>query len=309
MTVELLRQLENRGYAGRIVSVRRLRDLQEAVEGHYSQGLLAEEFYRERLVVFTSALPDSLPDAESLIVVAVPEPQVRITFTWNGKPVPVTVPPTFYPEQQINKQVEDLLAGILGPAGFRVAQAVLPKKLLAVHSGLGTYGRNNLCYVPGMGSFHRLVALCSDLPCPEDDWQELKMMERCEKCVACLRRCPSGAITSERFLIRAERCLTFHNEKLSDVAFPAWIDPSWHNCLVGCFHCQTICPENRDFLDQVTEGPEFSSEETAFLLEGVPHDRLPPAILNKLEQFDMMEILEFLPRNLSVLLNCDSGLS
>jgi hypothetical protein len=31
--------------------------------------------------------------------------------------------------------------------------------------------------------------------------------------------------------------------------------------------------------------------------------------LNKLEQFDMMEMLEFLPRNLSVLLNCDPDLS
>jgi len=245
----------------------------------------------------------------SLIIVAVPEPRMCVTFTWNGKPVPVTVPPTFYPEQQINRQVEDLLAGILRPAGFRVVQAVLPKKLLAVHSGLGTYGRNNLCYVPGMGSFHRLVALCSDLPCPEDDWQEPKVMARCEKCVACLRHCPTGAITSERFLVRAERCLTFHNEKLSDVAFPVWNDPSWHNCLVGCFHCQTICPENRDFLDRVAEGPEFSSEETALLLEEALHDRLPPAILNKLEQFDMMEMLEFLPRNLSVLLTCDSDLS
>ena len=128
------------------------------------------------------------------------------------------------------------------------------------------------------------------------------MMEPCQKCSACLRHCPTGAITSERFLLRAERCITFHNEEPSNVPFPAWLDASWHNCLVGCLHCQSICPENKDFLAWVEEGAEFSAEETALLVESIPLDQLPAATISKLEGSDLVDLLDVLPRNLKVLL-------
>jgi epoxyqueuosine reductase len=302
VTSELLGQLRERGYDGRVVPIGRLRSLQEEIEGLREQGAFDTEFYQERIAGFPFRPPESLPEAQSLVIVAVPEPQRRITFVRDGSPVTVIVPPTFYPVQQINHQVQAFLARILGAEEYRIAEVVVPKKLLAVHSGLGVYGRNNLCYVPGMGSFHRLVAFCSDLPCPEDGWQELRMMERCEKCRACVRHCPSGAITLERFLVRAERCLTFHNERLSDVAFPAWVNPAWHDCLVGCMHCQRACPENKAFLGWIEEGVAFSEEETALLLEGIAIDRLPTETVAKLECFDIVDLLEVLPRNLSVLL-------
>jgi len=301
MTPELFHQLEERGYKGRVVPIQHLRDMREGIEGLYGQGLLDEEFHQERLAVFSFHPPENLPDARSLIVIAVPEPCMRITFTRDGEPLSLIVPPTFFPAQEINERVADSLARILGPAGYRVAQAVLPKKLLAVHSGLGTYGRNNLCYIPEMGSFHRLVALCSDLPCQEDTWQELRMMESCQKCSACLRNCPTGAITSERFLLRAERCITFHNERSNDITFPAWLDPSWHNSLIGCTHCQRVCPQNQDFLDWVEDGAAFSQEETDLLLERVPLDQLPATTAEKLKQFDMVDLLDVLPRNLLAL--------
>jgi len=302
MTDELFQQLEVRGYQGRIVSIKHLHDLRWEIESQYRQGLFDEEFYRERLTGFEFGLPDSLPEARSLIVVAVPQPQVRVTFTWKGKTLPLIVPPTYLHWRKADEQVERLLGQILAPQGYQVAQAALPKKLLAVHSGLGAYGRNNVCYVDGMGSFHRLVALYSDFPCQEDNWSELRMLESCRNCSACLHSCPTAAITSERFMLRAERCITFHNEKPGDVSFPTWLDPSWHSCLVGCLHCQRVCPQNRDFLQWVEGGPEFSQQETALLLEGVPLDQLPTATVEKLKQFDMIDLLDVLPRNLGVFL-------
>lgn len=297
-----MQPLEQRGYRERVVSVHRLHDLQEEIETRHREGLLEETFFRKWLTGFVFSPPESLPEARSLIVVAVPDPQIRFTFTWNGKRIPLIVPPTYLHWQRTDQRAEDALVEILEPAGYRVTRAVLPKKLLAVRSGLAAYGKNNVTYVPGLGSFHRLVAFYSDLPPQQDDWREPKMMERCEKCVACLRHCPTGAITSERFLLRAERCITFHNEQPSDVPFPAWLDASWHNCLVGCFHCQSICPENRDFLDWVEEGAEFSSEETILLVEGVPLDQLPAEAIRKLEQSDLVGLLDSLPRNLKLLL-------
>lgn len=301
MREELFLALEERGYKGRIVSLQHLSDLQEEIEGRYREALFDEEFYRERLAVFDFRPPTNVPGANSLIVVAVPQPQIQVIFTWNGKAVPLIVPPTYLYWRETDKQVEDLLAKVLLPTGRSVAQAVLPEKLLAVHSGLGMYGRNNICYVPGMGSFHRLVALYSDLPCQEDSWREPEMMERCQDCYACLHNCPTGAITVERFLIRAERCITFRNEKPGDVPFPAWIDPSWHNCLVGCLHCQKVCPENRDFWPWIEGDETFSEEETALLLEGVSFERLPGEVAEKVERLDLVEYLDILPRNLSVI--------
>jgi len=295
--------LEERGYKGRIVSTRHLGKLREEIEAQYRQRLFDEEFYHERLTSFTFSPPESLPDARSLIVVAVPQPQIRITFTWDGERVPAMVPPTYLHWRETDRQVEGLLAETLSPQGYRVAQAVLPEKLLAVHSGLGAYGRNNICYVEGMGSFHRPTVVYSDVPCQEDNWQELRMMESCQKCSACLRRCPTGAITAERFLFHAERCITFRNEKPGDVPFPAWLDPSWHNCLVGCLRCQSICPQNDDVLQWVEEGTEFSQEETALLLQGVALDQLPTETVAKLQQSDLVDLLDIIPRNLGVLLN------
>jgi epoxyqueuosine reductase len=307
---ELLSPMEERGYKGRIVSIQHLSDLQKEIEKHYKQGLLDEEFYQESFTWLTSNPPANLPEARSLIVVAIPQPQTRVTFTWNGETLPLLIPPTYVAYRKTNRQVEDLLVGILDPAGYRAVRAALPVKLLAVRSGLGAYGKNNICYVPEMGSFHRLVAFYSDFPCQEDNWQELQMMESCQNCSACLRNCPTGAIpsaplragTSERFLLHAERCITFHNERGGNFPFPAWLDPSWHNCLVGCLHCQKVCPQNKDFLEWVEEGAEFSQEETALILEGIPSDQLPVATVRKLEQLDMMEYLDGLPRNLGVFL-------
>jgi epoxyqueuosine reductase len=300
MTDELFSQLEERGYKGRIVSIERLGDLQEEMEGHYRQGFFDKEFYETWITRFAFSPPDSLPAAKSLIVVAIPQPQTRVFFTWNGETLPLIIPPTYVAYEEKNKQLEDLLVRILSPAGYHVALATLPIKLLAVRSGLGAYGKNNICYVPGMGSFHQLAAFYSDLPCQEDNWQESRMMERCQNCSACLRSCPTGAITAERFLLRAERCITFHNERAGDFQFPAWLDPSWHNCLIGCLDCQRICPQNKAFLEWVEEGAEFSQEETAIILEGVPLDQLPAATAKKLEQIDFTEFPDVLPRNLGV---------
>jgi epoxyqueuosine reductase len=198
--------------------------------------------------------------------------------------------------------VHTLLREILEPAGYQLVEASLPKKMLAVRSGLAAYGKNNVTYVPGMGSFHGLVAAYTDLPVTEDGWREPQMMERCRICQACLRRCPAGAITAERFLVRAERCITFHNEKPADMPFPAWIDPAWHNCLVGCLHCQWVCPENMGVRQWVEDGVVFSEAETELLLEDVPLEEIPSYTLEKMQRVHLDLWAGILPRNLGALL-------
>lgn len=84
--------------------------------------------------------------------------------------------------------------------------------------------------------------------------------------------------------------------------FPSWLDPAWHNCLIGCMICQKVYPENKEVLEWIKEGAEFSREETALLLEGTPPDRLPDALVEKLTRWDLLDLLDVLPRNLGVFL-------
>jgi epoxyqueuosine reductase len=243
-----------------------------------------------------------LPDAKSIIVVAVPRPQSQATFAFSGKKRVLILPPTYVAYQQTTNRVGEFLTEILEKKGYRIAKTALPLKLLAVRSGLAEYGINNITYVSGMGSFHQLVAFYSDVPCQEDTWREAQMMKLCEKCQACRRSCPTGAISSDRFLLHVERCIAYSNERTGDVPFPDWINPLWHNCLYGCLHCQRVCPENRLFLNWIVEKEEFSQQETKLLLRGRSLDRLPNLTLQKLKNLDLVDpdSLDSLPRNLRV---------
>ena len=294
--------LAERGLQGRIVPIQHVADLQEGITGRREQGLFDPDFYQERLTWFDFNRPAGLPGAASLIVVAVPRPQTRVSFSWNGASRSFILPPTYAGYKETQRLVEELLAGILAPAGFHIAQPALPLKLLAARSGLGKYGKNNICYVPGMGSFHQLAAVYSDLPAPDDSWQEAQMMERCRTCNACAHKCPTGAISSDRFLLHAERCLVFHNERPASFAFPEWMDPAWHHCVMGCMECQRVCPEDKPFMHWIEDGQEFSQEETALLFKGARLEQLPAATVEKLNRLNLAGDVALMPRNLGVLL-------
>jgi epoxyqueuosine reductase len=293
-------RLRERGFQGRIVSISHLQELQEEIERLRSHGFLDSQFYQDRLAWFNFQVPENLPKTQSLIVVAVPRPQTRAIFNWNGQRRLLILPPTYTAYDAITELVGNFLAKILGERGYKSTRTALPLKLLAARSGLGQYGRNNICYVSGLGSFLQLVALYSDMPCEEDSWQEATMMKSCEECELCRRACPTGAIPSDRFLLRAERCIVYHNEKKGDVPFPNWMTTSWHNCIVGCMHCQRVCPQNKEVIQWTGAEEEFSEEETALLLEGVPHDKLPATTLKKLERLGLVDYLDSLPRNLGI---------
>ncbi len=298
ITKTLYTQMEKQDYKGTIVSIEHVCELQVDIEENYRKDLLCEEVYREVMTYVDFKMPEISPRAESIIVVAVPQPQVRLTFNWNGNSFHCLIPPSY--SHATDEQAKNLLEPHLKSNGYRLVRANLPLKLLAVRSGLAQYGRNNISYVQGMGSFYRLAAFYTDLPCLEDNWGELVIMERCEKCNACGKVCPTNAIPSDRFLVRAERCLTFLNEGQGE--FPQWLEPSRHHCLVGCLYCQKVCPVDKDFLKMIEEGPSFSHQETESLLQGRPRHRIPEKTIAKLEKLCLIEYLGILHRNLSVLI-------
>jgi epoxyqueuosine reductase len=296
---EVFAQLKKRGYQARAVSIRHLSSLQDDIEERHRQGLLDKDFYRERLAWFKFVPPDDFT-ATSLIIVAVPRPQTQAIFKWKGGLLPLILPPTYTADEETTKAVGNLLSEILAVRRYRTAPTALPLKTLAVHSGLSQYGRNNITYVPGMGSFLQLVAVYSDVPYRNDTWQEPAMMKACEKCQLCSEACPTGAIPSDRFLLRAERCIVFHNERSGSVPFPSWMKPSWHNCIIGCMHCQRACPVDRKLMSWIKDKEEFSEEETGLFLAGAKLDELRDTTVKKLKHIGLAEYVDMLPRNLGV---------
>ena len=244
----------------------------------------------------------------SLLLIASPNPAyAEAIFHWRGQAVPlICLAHSEVGKKAAPARTKQYLTRFLKALGYHIQAAPqLSLKRLTVRSGLAAYGRNNICYVAGMGSFFTLVAYFTDILCSEGHWQELRVMDHCQNCNACLKNCPTGAILPERFLIDNERCLSYFNESPGD--FPEWLPRSVHHCLYDCLLCQKVCPQNRNCVDHVIGPIEFDEAETGLLLSGQPLPELPPALRRKVRFLGMHSWLNVMPRNIRVLLENHAG--
>ena len=301
---ELMKELGNRmeaqGFRWRMVSVEHLEELKEEIFQRKRSGEIAEEVYREYMTGFETAASEELPGARSIIIAAAPQPQYQVGFTWDGEVHYFTIPPTYL--HHTDQEMESVLKRVLEPSGYRFSQACLPEKLLTVRSGLGRYGRNNIAYIEGMGSFYRPRAYYTDLPCRQDHWQPVAVMDICKNCNVCVDGCLPGALSRERFIVQADKCITFFSE--IDIPWPQWVGSCWDKdskCLIGCMKCQLNCPKNRENRDGVQSLEVFSRQETGILLEEKERSRLPVDLLEKLERLYLAEYIPILSRNLNIL--------
>ena len=303
MFERVVRDLEKNGNRARIVSIERLGDLEKIVKEVRDGEFRSDAINRITRDFLRFELPELPFEARSVIVVASPSPIVTLSFNRSGKRASFTVPPGYVDSKSRPKSIEEGLNRLLNPEGFHAKSTFrLPMKLLAATSGLSTYGRNNVTYVEGMGSMILISAYLSDLPCPEEPLHELRTTPLCERCRSCLNHCPTGAIAGDRYLVRAERCLTWHNELARPgEPFPDWIDPSWHNCVYGCLHCQAHCPQNRPYIDDIVDFLEYDERETYLLLENVPLESLPPATAEKVRKMSLDSVLHLFSRNVKAL--------
>ncbi len=258
-------ELAAEGIRTRVVRVERLDDVRARVTEALADADLPSPVGEDVAGDIARALPETPRPWRSAVIAAVARPLTQATLTWRGATRTVAVPPHYAGYAAVPRAVAGRVDELLRPAGFTAAHCEPPLKTLAACSGLARYGRNNVTYVDGLGSWLQLAACVSDAPPPDDAvWGAPQALERCERCTACLRACPTGAIKGERFLLHTERCLTYHNE--SRAPFPDWLESSVHHAAVGCLRCQQVCPENGlvDLLEATPE--EFDERETAAIL-------------------------------------------
>ena len=286
--------LARQGYKSAIVSAEHVAELRETIRKKRAARLIDSAASRQYAGYLDKMLTQDVPWARSIVVVAVPRPLLEVTVTVDGRRHPVVIPPTY--EHSIDETVTAAIKTALSPHDLQACRATLPLKLLATQSGLARYGKNNITYVEGMGSFHRLLAFYTDLPTVNETWQDPQELDECNGCKACTNKCPTGAIDPDQFQLRVERCLTFHNE--SPEPFPQWMDSSWHHCLVGCMRCQHYCPVNKEVRTWTERFAELTGQETALLLRGATNDELPPSLIAKFNSTGLLEDVVGLSRNL-----------
>ncbi len=304
-TQNLIQDLASRGWRAAVVPYARRAEAIEGIVSRHERGELDESFYQEYLAPMLAEQAPGIPTPRSLILIAVPDRPLRINFTLDGASFPVTVAPGYV--QKVGPKPVEVVQKILSASGFSAARVGGPQKAMATLSGFARYGRNNISYVAGLGSFHALRTLVCDLPCDDEPSHGLEMLPRCETCRACRAACPTGAIGDDRFLLHAERCVTYWNEKSPEVPFPEWIEPGWHNALFGCLTCQRACPENQAYLDPVVEGPSFDEQTTRALLAGAKKEDFPDEVRSVLEEWRLADLLGYLPRNLGALVTRARG--
>jgi len=126
---------------------------------------------------------------------------------------------------------------------------------LARRAGLGWFGKNTMLIHPRRGSFFFLgaVLVAADVeasaPFEED---------RCGSCTRCLDACPTGALVGPREL-DATRCISYLTIELKE-AIPEPLRARMGELLYGCDVCQTCCPFNIKFAQELKE-PAFAPRE------------------------------------------------
>lgn len=239
-------------------------------------------------------------DIKSLFIIALPSPPCYIEIEGSFGMTEADIPPVYIHRDQQLSMIKETVRSVFEAYHLKSWPVVLPKKILAAICGFGKYGRNNLLYIEGMGSCHRLTVFGTDMICPDEigPVSDLRM-ERCSNCGVCMKHCQTGAIDKDNIHIAYDRCLTLHNESTNPI--PGWIHKDWHNCLIGCMKCQEKCPANAGSWKRIKVG-KLSQDEIVMLIESRSFDTLDTTLQNKLSELNMDRYYDVLSRNIELLL-------
>lgn len=264
-------------------------------------GELNESIFQRYMNWLENDIAFSQSRMKSIILLALPRPAHILTFSTTEGSFTTLLPPTYV---NYNNTFQIYLSDFKNHFGtilgeIRLLQA--PLKTLAVHLGLASYGKNNITYVGKIGSYHQLMGFIIEKelkPYNEFNSEKSAELKECSKCNICETICPTKAITSERFLLNAEKCLTFYNEKEGELPENVKLRLKSYPCFIGCMVCQEFCPANKDALKIEPTGITFDETETKEILTDGNDAEVWSKINSKFEKLGMMHCEKFIGRNL-----------
>ena len=162
----VLDDLARAGWTARVVAAERMDDLRSRVAGVLASGELPGPTAGHLSDEVAFAWPAELPEARSVVVAATPRPLTRATLSVGGGEREIVVPPHYAGYHTVPDGLTEALAAALAPSGHAAARFAPPLKTLAACAGLARYGRNNIAYVPRLGSYLMLAACATDAPPP-----------------------------------------------------------------------------------------------------------------------------------------------
>ena len=234
----------------------------------------------------------------------------KIIFNCDGREIEVLLPPWYSDNasKNLDSMIEKSLLDFIGDYGYKIKKLSAPYKDLSARLGLGKYGRNNLLYVEGFGSYIRLIGFVTNAEFESEFYPEKKSdkitLENCEKCAACKNNCPTNAIDDDRFRLHVDRCLSDYSESIGE--WPDFVKRAKNKCLVGCLNCQQVCLYNKHLTDaSIVLHEGFTGEETDYILgKSVKNmDEVATAIEEKIEKLGLAKHKEYIVRNLRALIN------
>jgi epoxyqueuosine reductase len=163
-------------------------------------------------------------------------------------------------------QLEDRLvelSGWLQERGYRARPEDYIGESMFIHyavaAGLGQLGINGQLLTPQAGSRCRINVLTTDAPLEFDSPVDYGIEGVCDRCQACVRRCPVGAIPAGRKEHRGVVKAKLNTKRCLPVVTQA----------AGCSVCMKVCPVQMYGLTEVLE-----HYETTGAIKGVHTDEL-----------------------------------
>ena len=246
LTEDLKRRAREIGFcAVGVTGAEPFSEAETAAAGRTDEGLMDGLTWWTKARVHASADPRrATPEARSVIALAFPHPRPN-----SDDESPADGPRGRIAAYALGRDYHDVLLERMQPlllmlreqghvAKTYVDHGWMLDRAAAARAGIGWLGKNTNLLVPGVGSSVLLAEIVTSADLDEDP----PLKTSCGSCDACIRVCPTGALTAPGVLDN-RLCISFWTIEHRGV-IPLEIRPLIGDWIFGCDLCQEICPVN-----------------------------------------------------------------